>query len=96
MALLAAEALDFGHGDALHANGRQGLTHFIKLEGLDDGGHHFHGWFSCEVGKKRRQAKRLQDLCQSILAGSPQATACVRAPKRSQAGLTCAKCVRND
>src|SRR3989344_1029648 len=52
VALLTAEALDFGHGDALDADGGQGLTHFIKLEGLDDGGHHFHGWFSGEVGKR--------------------------------------------
>jgi hypothetical protein len=42
VAFLAAKALDFGHGDALHADGAQGFPHFIKLEGLDDGCHHFH------------------------------------------------------
>src|SRR6218665_2664449 len=36
VALLAAEALDFGDGDALHADGRQGLAHLIELERFDD------------------------------------------------------------
>src|SRR2546427_12730280 len=40
--LLAAEALDFGHGDALHADVGERLAHLVELEGLDDGGHQFH------------------------------------------------------
>jgi hypothetical protein len=43
VALLAAEALDLGHRDALHADGAQGFTNFVKLERLDDGSHHLHG-----------------------------------------------------
>src|ERR1019366_536536 len=43
VALLAAEALDFRHCDALHADRAQGLTHFVELERLDDRGHHLHG-----------------------------------------------------
>ncbi|MPM84438.1 hypothetical protein SDC9_131510 [bioreactor metagenome] len=42
MALLAAETLDLGHRDALHADGGQRLTHFVKLERLDDGSNEFH------------------------------------------------------
>ena len=42
VALLATEALDFGHGDALHADARKRFTHFVQLEGFDDGGHQFH------------------------------------------------------
>ena len=44
MALLAAEALDLGDGDALHADRGQRLAHFVELEGLDDGGDEFHGF----------------------------------------------------
>ena len=29
--------------DALHADVAEGFTHFVELEGLDDGGDHFHG-----------------------------------------------------
>src|SRR5262245_17423240 len=36
VALLAAEALGLGHGDALEADFLQRLFHLIKLEGLDD------------------------------------------------------------
>src|SRR5262245_65812499 len=36
VALLAAEALGLGHGDALEADFLQRLLHLIKLEGLDD------------------------------------------------------------
>ena len=46
VALLAAEALHFGHRDALHADGAEGFADFVKLERLDDGGHHLHGRFS--------------------------------------------------
>jgi len=42
MALLAAEALDFGDRDALHTDRRQGFSYFVKLEWLDDGGNQFH------------------------------------------------------
>ena len=42
VALLPAEALDFGHRDALHADRGQGLAHFVELERLDDRGHHLH------------------------------------------------------
>jgi hypothetical protein len=44
---LPAETLHFGNGDALHADGGQRFTHFVKLERLDDGGNEFHDeWFS--------------------------------------------------
>jgi hypothetical protein len=39
---LAAEALDFGHGDALHANTGQRFAHFVQLERFDDGRYEFH------------------------------------------------------
>ena len=42
VAFLPAEALDLGDGDALHADGGEGFTHFVKLERLDDGGNEFH------------------------------------------------------
>ena len=42
VALLAAEAFDFRDRDALHADGGQRFTHFVKLERLDDGGDQFH------------------------------------------------------
>ena len=47
VALLPAEALDLGDGDALHADRREGLAHLVELERLDDGGNEFHG-FPCE------------------------------------------------
>src|SRR5690606_6867491 len=37
MALLTAEALGFGHGDALKADFLQRLLHLVELERLDDG-----------------------------------------------------------
>jgi hypothetical protein len=42
MAFLPAESLDFGNGDALHANGGQCFTDLVKLERLDDCTHEFH------------------------------------------------------
>src|SRR5574343_1675209 len=42
MPFLPAETLHFRDGDALHADGGQRLTHFVKLERLDDGGYEFH------------------------------------------------------
>ena len=42
MALLAAEALGFGDGDALNADFLQGFLHFVELERLDDGFDFFH------------------------------------------------------
>ena len=42
VALLPAEALDLGDGDALHADRRQGLADLVELERLDDGGNQFH------------------------------------------------------
>src|SRR5205823_6403307 len=36
MSFLPSEALDFGHGDALHADRRQSLADFVELERLDD------------------------------------------------------------
>src|SRR5690606_41376394 len=35
--LLAAEAFDFGHRDALNADLRQGFTHVVQFERFDDG-----------------------------------------------------------
>src|SRR5690606_36011366 len=43
-ALLAAEALHLGDGDALDADARKGLPDFVELERLDDGGDEFHGF----------------------------------------------------
>src|SRR5581483_7045549 len=43
VALLAAEALHFRDGDALHADAGEGLAHLVELERLDDGGDQFHG-----------------------------------------------------
>ena len=49
VALLAAEALDLGHRDALHADGRERLAHFVELERFDDGCDQLHGCFSFEM-----------------------------------------------
>src|SRR5690348_13251633 len=43
MAFLPAEALHFGHRDALHADRRERFAHFVELEWLDDCRHEFHG-----------------------------------------------------
>jgi hypothetical protein len=40
--LLPPEALDLCHGNALNANFRQGGSHVVEFEGLDDGNDHFH------------------------------------------------------
>jgi len=53
VALLAAEALDFGHGDALDADAAEGFAHFVQLERFDDRSHHLHGLCSlgvCDAG----------------------------------------------
>src|SRR5690606_5450822 len=50
VALLAAEALDLGDGDALHADGRERLADFVELEGLDDGGDEFHVFLRFRMG----------------------------------------------
>src|SRR5690606_25826485 len=42
VALLAAEALDLGDRDALHADRRQALADLVELERLDDCGDQFH------------------------------------------------------
>ena len=42
LSLLAAEALDFAHGQTLDAQGRQGLANLVELEGLDDGHDQLH------------------------------------------------------
>src|SRR5919106_861768 len=42
VALLAAEALHLGDGDALHADRRERLAHLVELERLDDCGNEFH------------------------------------------------------
>src|SRR5690606_39040573 len=42
VSLLPAEALDLGDGDALYADGGEGLPHLVKLERLDDRGYEFH------------------------------------------------------
>src|SRR5687768_12441818 len=47
MALLAAEPLDLGGGDAGHAGLGQRLAHVIELERLDDGHDHLHRAVSC-------------------------------------------------
>ena len=50
VALLAAEALDLGDGNALHADLGQRLAHVVELERLDDGGDQLHGVGSCWTG----------------------------------------------
>jgi hypothetical protein len=45
MTFLAAESLDLGDGDPLHADGGKSLAYLVKLERLDDGGDEFHGCF---------------------------------------------------
>src|SRR5262249_39672683 len=42
MALLPAKPLYLGHGDALHADAREGFAHLVQLERLDDCGYQFH------------------------------------------------------
>src|SRR5687767_13528995 len=43
VAFLAAEALDLGDGDPLHADRRERFAHLVELERLDDCGNQFHG-----------------------------------------------------
>src|SRR5699024_9755490 len=43
MPLLAAEALDLGHGRAVHAGFGKRFAHIVETKRLDDGCHHFHG-----------------------------------------------------
>src|SRR5207244_1589548 len=42
VSFLPTEALHLRHGDALHADRRQGLADLVELEGLDDCGYEFH------------------------------------------------------
>src|SRR5262245_25937006 len=55
VALLAAEALGLGHGDALKADFLQRLFHLIKLEGLDDRFDLFH----CSLEPPRNRKRTL-------------------------------------
>jgi hypothetical protein len=43
VAFLAAIALDFGDREPGHADGSQGVTDLVELEGLDDGHDDLHG-----------------------------------------------------
>src|SRR4029079_2370713 len=43
VALLAAEALDLGHGHAVDAERLQRVADLVELEGFDDGDHELHG-----------------------------------------------------
>src|SRR3990170_7607594 len=54
--LLPAEALDLGHGDALHADLGERVAHVVELEGFDDGGNEFH--FASWEKRGRRGASR--------------------------------------
>ncbi len=47
VAFLAAEALDFGDGQALHAHAGQRFFDFLEFEGFDDGFDFFHGLTCC-------------------------------------------------
>jgi hypothetical protein len=49
MALLAAEALHFGDGQAGDVHLGQRLAHFVELERFDHAGNLFHDGFSFEV-----------------------------------------------
>src|SRR5262249_50070079 len=54
MTALPAEALHVGDRHALHAQSAQGFTHFLELEGLDDGGYEFHELLPlCSAGRNR-------------------------------------------
>src|SRR3569832_2613693 len=66
MVFLAAEALDFGHGQPGHADIGQRFAHFVQRERLDDGFDFFHGrspsgrYF--EVIGKRRSFPKLRGV----------------------------------
>ena len=68
MALLAAEALGFGHGDALNADFLQRLLHFVEFEWLDDGFDFFHAHRCC----LRAQARGLNGVAGLVPAFLPQ------------------------
>ena len=57
VALLAAETLDLGDGDALHADPRQGLADLVELERLDDGGDKLHGDLPWAMNRVRRRLR---------------------------------------
>ena len=65
VALLAAEALDLGDGDALHPDGRQRFAHFVELEGFDDGGDEFHDACSGSGGALGHRLGKVQKVLET-------------------------------
>ena len=67
LALLAAEALDLGDRQALHAKRRECFAHVVELERLDDGHDQFHGGapcsLTCRPPPRRRLPGRFQEPC---------------------------------
>ena len=68
VALLPAEALDFGDGDALHADRRQGFADLVELERLDDCGDEFHGFLVSGCDARRAGSERLLDVGDELAA----------------------------
>src|SRR5690606_16616736 len=68
MALLPAEALDLGDGQARHAGIAEGFAHLVELERPDDGDDQFHG-NSCVLV---RGSERLRERGQHGVVGAGQ------------------------
>src|SRR5206468_239633 len=71
--LLPPESLDLRDGDALHADGREGLADLVELERLDDGGYQFHDVPSLLRGRSKGVAvasERLLDVDDAGILGS--------------------------
>src|SRR5205814_9111933 len=68
---LPAETLDFGDGDALHADRGQSFPHLVKLERLDDCGYEFHEHAPCVVMslEELELVDALQRGARHVLAG---------------------------
>ena len=60
LALLAAEALDFGHGHARDAQAGKGFAHLVEPEGFDNGNDEFHyapiGYFIAGLAPSPQQS----------------------------------------
>src|SRR5213592_4631528 len=59
---LPAETLDFGNGNALHADRGQSFPHLVKLERLDDCGYEFHECAPCMGGNELRRSRTCRGL----------------------------------
>ena len=74
VALLAAEALDFGHGEAGDADLRQRFAHLVELERLDDGFDFFHGGSRRDAQGARCALAYTNDMAPSYRHAAPAAT----------------------